>query len=63
MGKKKAFIDKKSSQSFRLVPDNREKSERFKPSAEHLEEQQKYGVYYDDDYDYLQHMRAINEVF
>ncbi|EGT42797.1 hypothetical protein CAEBREN_04236 [Caenorhabditis brenneri] len=61
MGKKKAFIDKKASQSFRLVPDNREKTERFKPTQEHLEEQQKYGVYYDDDYDYLQHMRAINE--
>ncbi|CAP24648.1 Protein CBG03822 [Caenorhabditis briggsae] len=61
MGKKKAFIDKKASQRFRLVPDNREKSERFKPTQEHLEEQQKYGVYYDDDYDYLQHMRAINE--
>ncbi|KAF1768859.1 hypothetical protein GCK72_000672 [Caenorhabditis remanei] len=61
MGKKKAFIDKKASQSFRLVPDNREKSERFKPDQAHLEEQQKYGVYYDDDYDYLQHMRAINE--
>uniref|UniRef100_A0A8R1HSS6 Protein LTV1 homolog n=1 Tax=Caenorhabditis japonica TaxID=281687 RepID=A0A8R1HSS6_CAEJA len=61
MGKKKAFIEKKTSQSFRLVPDNREKTERFQPTEEHLEEQQKYGVYYDDDYDYLQHMRAINE--
>uniref|UniRef100_A0A1I7TR06 Protein LTV1 homolog n=1 Tax=Caenorhabditis tropicalis TaxID=1561998 RepID=A0A1I7TR06_9PELO len=61
MGKKKAFIDKKASQSFRLVPDNRERTERFKPTQEHLDEQQKYGVYYDDDYDYLQHMRAINE--
>ncbi|CAI2314883.1 unnamed protein product [Caenorhabditis sp. 36 PRJEB53466] len=61
MGKKKAFIDKKSSQSFRLVPDKGEKSERFKPTQEHLEEQQKFGVYYDDDYDYMQHLRGVNE--
>ncbi|CAB3408488.1 unnamed protein product [Caenorhabditis bovis] len=61
MGKKKVFIDRKNAQHFRLVPDTRERSERFKPTPEHLEEQQKYGVFYDDDYDYLQHLRAINE--
>lgn len=26
------------------------------------EEQAKYGVYFDDDYDYLQHLREVNEV-
>ncbi|CAI5438265.1 unnamed protein product [Caenorhabditis angaria] len=61
MGKKKAFIDKSASQRFRLVPDGRDRTERFQPSEEHLAEQQKFGVFYDDDYDYLQHMRAVNE--
>lgn len=25
-----------------------------------LQEQQKYGIYYDDDYDYLQHLKEVN---
>jgi protein LTV1 len=27
-----------------------------------LEEQHKYGVYYDDDYDYMQHLRTADEI-
>lgn len=27
------------------------------------EEQAKFGVYFDDDYDYLQHLRDVNEVY
>lgn len=26
------------------------------------QEQVKYGVYYDDDYDYMQHLRDVNEL-
>jgi protein LTV1 len=30
---------------------------------EKLEEQQKYGIFYDDEYDYLQHLKDLNEVY
>lgn len=28
--------------------------------AKRKEEQKKYGIYFDDDYDYLQHLRDVN---
>lgn len=34
------------------------------PSAEQKrEEQQKYGIFFDDEYDYLQHLKDSNEVY
>jgi len=30
--------------------------------ADQLSEQRKFGVYYDDDYDYLQHLKDVNEL-
>lgn len=30
--------------------------------AKRIEEQRKYGVYFDDDYDYMQHMKDLSEV-
>lgn len=27
------------------------------------EEQQKYGIFFDDEYDYLQHLKDLNEVY
>lgn len=65
MGKKKAFIDKKSAKSFKLIPEqhNPEQEEKFIPTKEHLEEQHKYGVYFDDDYDYMKHMKSVKNGF
>jgi len=31
-------------------------------TEERLEEQRKFGVFYDDEYDYLQHLRDVNEL-
>jgi len=36
------------------------KSEKKVDSEKRKEEQQKYGIYFDDDYDYLQHLRDVN---
>lgn len=74
--KVKKFIDKKNAVSFHLVhrsqqdplaaderapqkvllPVNPQKAEKKKQ----IEEQQKYGIYFDDDYNYLQHLRETN---
>lgn len=35
---------------------------RFTPTEEDLEERHKYGIYFDDDYDYMQHLRDVREV-
>ncbi|VDO97073.1 unnamed protein product [Soboliphyme baturini] len=32
------------------------------PSEKRLAEQHKYGIYFDDDYNYLQHLKDVNEV-
>ncbi|PAV77301.1 hypothetical protein WR25_16932 [Diploscapter pachys] len=64
MGKKKPFIRRREGEIFKLVPSSstaQSESESFKPSKEHLEEQHKYGVFYDDDYNYMQHLRDVNE--
>jgi len=83
-GKKKPFIDKNRSVTFRLVHRSQKDPFIANPEAgEHVlaplphrsnddsastsflkqkEEQVKYGVYFDDDYDYLQHLRDVNEI-
>lgn len=78
-GKKKKFIDKKSAVTFHLVHRSQrdplqadEESskhvllpvEKREPSAEQKrEELQKYGIFFDDEYDYLQHLKDVNEVY
>ncbi|XP_064383556.1 protein LTV1 homolog isoform X2 [Halichondria panicea] len=71
--KKKPFIDKKNSQTYRLVPRSQQdplaenvdeaqhvlKALQDPPPSEdhHLQEQFKYGIDYEDEYDYLQHLK------
>ena len=31
-------------------------------SADRKQEQQKYGIFYDDDYDYMQHLKDVDEL-
>ncbi|KHJ88552.1 hypothetical protein OESDEN_11655 [Oesophagostomum dentatum] len=67
MGKKKAFLDKKNAIHYRLVPKTAAESapdegkRHFVPTPAHLEEQHKYGIFFDDDYDYMQHLRDVRE--
>ncbi|CAJ0593461.1 unnamed protein product [Cylicocyclus nassatus] len=66
MGKKKAFLDKKNAIHYRLVPKTTAEAHPheekvFHPTQEQLEEQHKYGIFFDDDYDYMQHLRDIRE--
>ncbi len=35
----------------------------FQDPESRREEQRKYGVFYDDDYDYLQHLKDVNELY
>ncbi|KAI5089863.1 protein LTV1-like isoform X1, partial [Silurus meridionalis] len=69
--KKKSFISKKNAVSFHLVhrsqkdplaADEKAPQHVLLPAAKlevekRREEQRKYGVFFDDDYDYLQHLR------
>lgn len=71
MGKKKKFIDKKNSVTFRLLHRSQkdplvtdQDAPQFvlqeiedKPKDSNKEERLKYGIYFDDDYDYMQHLR------
>ncbi|XP_014278063.1 protein LTV1 homolog [Halyomorpha halys] len=71
MGKKKKFIDKKNSVTFRLLHRSQkdplvtdQDAPQFvlqeiedKPKDSNEEEKLKYGIYFDDDYDYMQHLR------
>uniref|UniRef100_V9IDX4 Protein LTV1 homolog n=1 Tax=Apis cerana TaxID=7461 RepID=V9IDX4_APICE len=36
------------------------KFEKKKDDSKRKEEQRKYGIYFDDDYDYLQHLKDVN---
>ncbi|XP_030635950.1 protein LTV1 homolog [Chanos chanos] len=72
--KKKSFIDKKNAVSFHLVhrsqkdplaADEKAPQHVLLPASksdadERREEQRKYGVFFDDDYDYLQHLREAS---
>jgi protein LTV1 len=40
---------------------NKSKSEKDEIKNKRLEEQQKFGIYYDDDYDYLQHLKEVDD--
>ncbi|XP_051755445.1 protein LTV1 homolog [Ctenopharyngodon idella] len=71
--KKKAFINKKNAVSFHLVhrsqkdplaADEMAPQHVLLPAAKvevekRREEQRKFGVFFDDDYDYLQHLRDV----
>ncbi|XP_059620574.1 uncharacterized protein LOC132264394 [Phlebotomus argentipes] len=74
-GRRKRFIDKNNSVTFHVV--NRSQQDpliaddsapqhvlvQATPAKEkRKEEQTKYGIYFDDDYDYLQHLRPRSEV-
>ena len=73
MGKKNKNQKDKNSITFRLVSrsqhdplinyDDAPKSVLVeeKKSKDHKSEQIKYGIYYDDDYDYLQHLKGVKE--
>ncbi|XP_060755554.1 protein LTV1 homolog isoform X2 [Neoarius graeffei] len=73
--KKKSFIDKKNAVSFHLVhrsqkdplaADEKAPQHVLLPASKievekRREEQRKYGVFFDDDYDYLQHLREASQ--
>lgn len=74
--KKKKFIDKKNSVTFHLVHRSQQDPlvadtdapqhvlipEASKKSTTRLEEQRKFGVYFDDEYNYLQHLKDVDVV-
>uniref|UniRef100_A0A1B0EZN7 Protein LTV1 homolog n=1 Tax=Phlebotomus papatasi TaxID=29031 RepID=A0A1B0EZN7_PHLPP len=76
MGKRRRFIDKKNSVTFHVV--NRSQQDPLiadETAPQHVlmevaptqkekqkEDQAKYGIYFDDDYDYLQHLRPRGQV-
>lgn len=75
--KKKKFIDRKNAVSFNLVHRSQQdplladddapkhvlvEADRSTDIGDRKKEQLKYGVYYDDDYDYLQHLRDVREL-
>lgn len=75
--KKKKFIDKKNAVSFHLVHRSQrdplqasdEASQRVllpvdsKEEEKRKEEQMKYGIFFEDDYDYMQHLRDTDEAY
>uniref|UniRef100_A0A0K0E7J8 Protein LTV1 homolog n=1 Tax=Strongyloides stercoralis TaxID=6248 RepID=A0A0K0E7J8_STRER len=77
MGNKKPFINRKEALKFSIVQrsvrdpliNNPELGENvFKPvgskhvTVEEMEERIKYGIYYDDDYNYLTHLKSRDEI-
>jgi len=71
MGKKKAFIDKTKSVTFRLIPavdttpkpiGNPELVNVVPVTDQELEEREKYGIYYADNYNYMSHLKEKNEL-
>uniref|UniRef100_A0A0N5BFY8 Protein LTV1 homolog n=1 Tax=Strongyloides papillosus TaxID=174720 RepID=A0A0N5BFY8_STREA len=77
LGNKKPFIDRKKALKFSIVQrsvrdpliNNADLGENvFKAvgskhvPVEEMEERIKYGIYYDDDYNYLQHLKSRDEV-
>jgi len=64
--KKKPFIDKKNAVSFQLVHRSQQDPQAANEDAPQMilhqiskrkEEERKFGVFYDDDYNYLQHLK------
>ncbi|KAK9506539.1 hypothetical protein O3M35_008459 [Rhynocoris fuscipes] len=72
MGKKKKFIDKKNSITFRLVhrsqrdplitDETAPKHVLQEIKKERKDELEKFGIYYEDDYDYMQHLKERTNV-
>lgn len=76
-GKKRAFIDKKKAVTFHLVHRSQrdplitdetapqhvlvESKSRDEERAKRKEEERKFGVFFDDDYDYMQHLRERDQ--
>ncbi|XP_065322365.1 protein LTV1 homolog isoform X2 [Gordionus sp. m RMFG-2023] len=67
MGKKKNYIDKKNSHTIDLTPymgKGKVFDDNFKlkdDSATRLSQQIKHGIYFEDDYNYLQHLKSSLE--
>lgn len=74
--RKQKFIDKKSSVTFHLVHRSQQDPlQASEESSKHVlveqqdsttarkEEQRKFGVFYEDEYDYLQHLKDTNEIY
>ncbi|CAH1775437.1 unnamed protein product [Owenia fusiformis] len=75
-GRKKRFIDKKNAVTFHLVHrSQRDPLQADEDASKHVllpvegdvakrkkEEERKFGVFYDDDYDYMQHLRDVDEI-
>ncbi|RWS22608.1 protein LTV1-like protein [Leptotrombidium deliense] len=77
MGKTKRRIDKKNSVTFKLVNRSQRdpliadetapqhvlvECTPKKDDASRKEEQRKFGIYFDDEYDYLQHLKDVRQV-
>lgn len=76
--KKKPFIDKKNAVTFHLVHrSQKDPLQASEDASKHVllqagskkalekqkEEERKFGVFYDDEYDYMQHLRETNEAY
>ncbi|CAJ0584175.1 unnamed protein product, partial [Mesorhabditis spiculigera] len=69
--RKRQFFNKKNAVRFRLLPgggaagqssaDGKDVKGRFIPTEQQLEEQHECGVFFDDDYDYMQHLRSAED--
>ncbi|XP_055884466.1 protein LTV1 homolog [Biomphalaria glabrata] len=64
--KKKKFINKKEATTYRLIPGYIEEDDSSEVlSKEELEvrkeEERKYGIFFDDTYNYMKHLRSLNE--
>ncbi|ESO03443.1 hypothetical protein HELRODRAFT_173738 [Helobdella robusta] len=64
---KKKFIDKKHAITFSLVNRSQRDPEAANDEApqrnSQKEEQLKYGIYFDDDYNYLKHLKDVDEFY
>ncbi|CAG9538295.1 unnamed protein product [Cercopithifilaria johnstoni] len=66
--KHKKWIDKKHSRKFRLVHQNRSDDNNDNGHVQQstrkkdMKEYDRCGIYFDDDYDYLQHLKEVNKV-
>ncbi|BFY99451.1 hypothetical protein BsWGS_02492 [Bradybaena similaris] len=66
--KKKKFINKKEATTYRLIPgyvDDEEAPTKVQESQEEIdarkEEQRQFGIFYDDTYNYMKHLRSLDE--
>lgn len=59
---KYVLVEKQTKQSIHVDADEPNDDNKPKTELERKSEQVKYGIYYDDDYNYLQHLVDIEEV-